>query len=264
MEKKVWWWNPRSMNQDAKSKIFHSIIKTKIIQYLEQFMDKFEFIDMKADVPSTLNPKCKRSGLCNAFVLKMILSILEGKEFEASDINDFAMRYHNMYKGMLDGTPDIEYDFNSGGALLGGIGGIALGGAVGGPGGALLGGTLGAVAGGSINRRNYHHEFEEDVHHEDIHFTPHGEVVNDVHEHIDDDHHDHDHFHDVHEDIYYVPRAMVPAMVPVPIVQPHVDYIPEVEHHDNIVHRDYVGHHDDVVYRPVVEYSRKEARYTRK
>ncbi len=141
------WFNPRTKNNLSNK--LHDQIKTIIHNYLKTFIKNIKLVDIDSDITEVTNKKCFKSGLCNAYVLKYILDWNEDKEFDPSDIEGFAMEQHNKYKDRLtEGDPDIEYQFNTEGATIGGLGGLVVGGLLGGPVGAVAGAAAGGALGG--------------------------------------------------------------------------------------------------------------------
>ena len=157
---------------------YHEFVNTLLREYLKQTL-QVDFADASA-AQADVKGGCYGSGFCAAYVLKWFEDSINGRDFDGSNIRNYAQGVVNKY-GSIDGpvvldNPDVEYGwyygpgygygygspyygrpyygsgygFSPGGALVGGLGGAVIGGAVGGPVGALAGGTLGAVAGGAL------------------------------------------------------------------------------------------------------------------
>lgn len=158
--KKIHYFNPLTLSQAVRYKRLHAIIKTHIRKYLDQWLQGFEFNDVQERVEGFNNPKCNKSGMCNAYVLKYALDCIDGMDFNGSNIEIFANNMIEKYKEKLtEGKEDIEFDFNPEGAAVGGLGGAAVGGLVAGPVGMLAGAGAGALAGGTLfSKERYHHE----------------------------------------------------------------------------------------------------------
>lgn len=143
----AYWWNPRQKNK--RSDILNAGVKTLVREYLKTIRP-IRLISLDGSVP-VVAYQCKVGGLCNAFVLKYILDWFNGVDPNFDNIHEFAKSMTDRYRWILStGEPDLEYDFNPSGSLLGGLGGALIGGAVAGPIGMLAGGTLGAVGGGAL------------------------------------------------------------------------------------------------------------------
>lgn len=153
-DKKIWWWNPMTLNQSNKYKKIHAAIKTHLRKYLEQRLNGFSFEDINLKVDGYTNSKCQQSGMCNAYVLKYIIDSYNGVPFDGSNISEFAQSMHEKYKDKLvEGKEDIEFNFD--GAVTGGVGGALVGGLLGGGTGALIGGVAGASVGGLYGNSRY-------------------------------------------------------------------------------------------------------------
>lgn len=98
------------------------------------------------------NPKCAKSGFCNAYVIKYALSWLKNVKYDPSNIIKFAKSIVKRHRYKLTGEPDIEYGLNgtTTGLLIGGLAGAGVGGLLLGWPGALIGGALGAAGGAAV------------------------------------------------------------------------------------------------------------------
>lgn len=105
-------------------------------------------IDPGSYIPEN-NPRCERSGFCNAYIIKYALSWLNNVKYDPSGIIIFSKGIIKNYNKLLRGSPEIEYDISNStaGLIIGGLAGAGIGGLVGGVPGALIGGAGGAALG---------------------------------------------------------------------------------------------------------------------
>ena len=112
-----------------KSYKYQEMIKGIVGRYLSQWANfSIEYINL--GLPDVNQVGCVESGFCNAYVLKVALDYILGRDFDwnARNAKDSAMRFtsavEKMY-GKLSGAPEAEYGF--GGLLVGGLVGTAVG-----------------------------------------------------------------------------------------------------------------------------------------
>jgi hypothetical protein len=143
------WWNPCF----SSSPIMLEITR-RAIEPIQLFFRDYEFYWIKELVEDVVMENCPDgSGFCNAYVLKYALDLHLDRDWNFSNIVQFAHDVEKHYKHLLPkSNPEVEFGGpgGPGGLLVGGLGGALVGGALAGPGGALVGGLTGATVGGAL------------------------------------------------------------------------------------------------------------------
>lgn len=115
---------------DPAFKKIHELVGMAVKNYLKQCFDEnMKFLYEYTVIPKEAPEHCEAefSGYCNAYVILKALSLILDREFNPSNILQFATAVESQYREFLEGEPDIEYFFGGAGLGLGLLGGLALG-----------------------------------------------------------------------------------------------------------------------------------------
>jgi len=163
--KKIFRYDP-----NGTSSPYYNEVNQIIKNYLGMYFIDFTLVDINIPVKDNGNPTCKAKGInngfCVAYVIKFAYDWLNNKQYDPSEIMKFTGAIETIYGPLDNNKVDMEYGFfdgpgpyspgygprgfNTQGALIGGVGGLALGGLVGGLPGAALGGLAGGAIGGML------------------------------------------------------------------------------------------------------------------